>query len=135
LCINYESPHSGRPQDFVLKDDWATKHLTLEDGVSHRTGMADHINSTAQEIDGKKVTPKEVVRNLRNLPMISEPRATFCYSNFMYVALSHILQTVTGEWLGKVLKKLIWDPLNMKSTFSDLEGAQKADGHLADGYY
>jgi CubicO group peptidase (beta-lactamase class C family) len=97
--------------------------------------MTGHINSTAREADGMQVTPKAVVRNLRNLPMILEPRAIFCYCNFMYVALSHVLETVTGKWLGNVLKELIWDPLNMKSTFLDLGDAKKADGRLADGYY
>jgi CubicO group peptidase (beta-lactamase class C family) len=118
-----------------LQDEWATTHLTLEDAVSHRTGMGGYDNSTAREADGRKVTPKAVVRNLRNLPMISEPREKFIYSNFMYVALSHVLQTVTGKWLGEVFKELIWNPLDMKSTFLDLGDAKKADGHLADGYY
>jgi CubicO group peptidase (beta-lactamase class C family) len=119
----------------VLQNEWATQHLTLEDAVGHRTGMTDHINSTAREAVGVLITPKAVVRNLRNLPMVLEPRAIFCYCNLMYVTLSHVLETVTGKWLGKVLKELIWDPLNMKSTFLSLEEARNADGHLADGYY
>jgi CubicO group peptidase (beta-lactamase class C family) len=122
-------------EDFILQDEWATNHLTLEDAVSHRTGMADHDKSSAREADGKQVTPKDIVRNFRNLPMMAEPRVTFYYCNLMYVALSHVLETVTGSWLGNVLKELIWDPLDMKSTYLDLEDAKKAEGHLADGYY
>jgi CubicO group peptidase (beta-lactamase class C family) len=97
--------------------------------------MTDHMNSTAREAEGVKVTPKAVVRNLRHLPMVLEPRTKFVYCNFMYVVLSHVLETVTGKWLGEVLKELIWDPLDMKSTFLGLEDAKKADNHLANGYY
>ncbi|KAF2665346.1 beta-lactamase/transpeptidase-like protein [Microthyrium microscopicum] len=123
------------PEDFVLQDEWATKHVTLDDAVGHRTGMTDQFNSTAREENGVRVTPKAVTRNLRNLPMVLEPRSTFHYCNFMYVVLSHILETVSGKSLEKVLKEHIWDPLDMKSTFLNLDEAKKADDHLADGYY
>lgn len=96
--------------------------------------MARHDKASAREVDGKQVTPRDVVRNLRNLPLTAEPRVTFYYCNLMYVVLSHVLETVTGSRLGKVLKELIWDPLGMKSTYFDLEDAKKG-GHLADGYY
>lgn len=75
------------------------------------------------------------MRNLRNLPVTTEPRVSFYYCNLIYVTLSHVVETVTGSKLGKVFKELIWGPLDMKSTYLDLEDAKKADGHLADGYY
>jgi CubicO group peptidase (beta-lactamase class C family) len=121
--------------DFVLQDEWATDHLTLNDAVGHQTGMPRHDKSSAREADGKQVTPRDIVRNLRNLPMTEEPRVTFYYCNLMYVVLSHVVETVTGSWLGKVLGELIWQPLGMRSTYFDLEDAKKAEGHLADGYY
>jgi CubicO group peptidase (beta-lactamase class C family) len=97
--------------------------------------MAGHDKSLAREANGKQATVKDVVRGLRHLPMIAEPRAAFYYCNSMYAALSHVLETVTGNWLGSVLKELIWDPLGMKSTYLDLEDARKAVGQFADGYY
>lgn len=30
------------PADFVLADPWATEHITLEDALSHRTGLPRH---------------------------------------------------------------------------------------------
>lgn len=35
------------PDDFVLSDAWATEHLTLEDALSHRTGLPRHDKSSA----------------------------------------------------------------------------------------
>lgn len=62
------------PDDFVLMDDaWATAHITLEDALSHRTGLPRHDKSTSHWVDGEDgdrrvATPRDVVRSLRYLP-------------------------------------------------------------------
>ncbi|KAM5529942.1 penicillin-binding protein [Fusarium oxysporum f. sp. phaseoli] len=121
--------------DFVLQDAWATEHITLDDAVSHRTGIAAYDKSYAQVVEGKEVKPKDIVRNLRNLPLSTEPRLKFSYTNLMYTTLSHVIETVTGKWLGDVMKELIWGPLDMNSTFFDLQDAINAPYQLASGYY
>ncbi|KAL7799198.1 beta-lactamase/transpeptidase-like protein [Trichoderma ceciliae] len=120
--------------DFVLQDEWATNHITLDDAVSHRTGMARHDASSVSVIDGRPATPKDIVRNLRNLPLAAEPRVTPLYCNLMYVTLSHVIETVTGKWLGDVLRERLWAPLGMHSTKFDLQGALDAPEQLASGY-
>ncbi|KAL7962293.1 beta-lactamase/transpeptidase-like protein [Trichoderma compactum] len=120
--------------DFVLQDDWATNHITLDDAVSHRTGMPRHDVSSVKEIDGRPATPRDIVRNLRNLPLAAEPRVTVYYCNLMYVTLSYVIETVTGKWLGDVLRELLWEPLGMRSTYFDLQSALDAPQHMASGY-
>lgn len=120
--------------DFVLQDEWATSHVTLDDAVSHRTGMARHDASAVREIDGRLATPRDVVRNLRNLPLTAEPRVAVYYCNLMYVTLSHVIETVTGKWLGHVLREKLWGPLGMRSTHFDLQSALDAPEHMASGY-
>ncbi|KPM42846.1 hypothetical protein AK830_g3696 [Neonectria ditissima] len=136
--------------DFVLGDAWATEHLTLEDAACHRTGFPRHDASLVRFVDdddaghgvggdGRKkryTTVKDVVRNLRNLPMTGEePRVKFQYCNLMYIVLSHVIETLTGKWLGDVLRELIWEPLGMSSTYFSLDAARAAPEHLATGYY
>ncbi|KAK1593776.1 beta-lactamase/transpeptidase-like protein, partial [Colletotrichum navitas] len=60
--------------DFVLSDEWATAHITLEDALSHRTGYPRHDLASAE-------TTRETIRLLRHLPMAAEPRTKFLYSN------------------------------------------------------
>lgn len=79
--------------------------------------------------------PKDIVRNLRNLPTTAEPRVECQYCNLMFVTLSHVLQTITGRWLGDVFKEIIWSPLGMDSTYFHLVDALAAPNHLAQGYY
>lgn len=121
--------------DFILQDEWMTTHITLEDAVSHRTGMPRHDRACFNELNGAAATPKDLVRNLRNLALTAEPRTKFMYNNWMYIVLSHVIETLTGAGLGDVLKEQIWDPLGMDSTFLDLDQAKGAPEHLATGYY
>lgn len=121
--------------DFILQDDWMTRNLTLEDAACHRTGLPRHELAIFREIDDKKTGPKDIVRNLRNLNITAEPRTKFMYCNLMYIVLSHVIETITGKWLGQTLKELIWDPLGMDSTYFDLSDAANSHQHLSTGYY
>ena len=80
--------------DFVLCDPIRTIQITLEDAVSHRTGIPRHEASYGYE--GVK-TPKELTRNLRNLYLHNELRTNFEYCNTPFVAASHALETLTGK--------------------------------------
>lgn len=115
--------------DFVLQDQSATQHTTLEDAVCHRTGQFDpglgwQNNSTI----------KEIVRNMRNYPLSFPPRTKFQYNNDMFCVLSHVIETLTGKWIGKVFQDMFWRPLNMNATYLDLQQAMDAPQHLSTGY-
>ena len=96
--------------------------------------MPDHF----QSLTIPNTTIREAVRKLRHLPMTTEPRTRFQYCNIMYVAVAHFVETYTGNWLGDILRKRIWEPLGMNSTFfslSDAEAATYTDkASLARGY-
>lgn len=126
--------------DFVLQDEWATAHITLEDAVSHRTGMPRHDlswtgTSEPNSTDTPRRTNQATVRNLRNLPPTAEPRVTFQYCNLMFVVLSHVIETVTSSWIGDVLRQVIWQPLGMQSTFFSYGEARTSRKVIATGYF
>ncbi|CEL04850.1 hypothetical protein ASPCAL05974 [Aspergillus calidoustus] len=106
--------------DFVLQDEYATRHITLEDALSHRTGLPGHMLTL-----GREGTVRDVVRSLRHLPMDKEIRSTWQYCNAMFIAVSLAIEVTTGEWLGDFLRKRIWEPLGMNSTFFSLDDARK----------
>lgn len=102
--------------DFVLQDQYVTSHITIEDALSHRTGMPGHEFSYGGYYDGHKAVPRDIVRSLRYLPLTFEPRTTYSYCNMMYVVASHVVETLTGSWLGDVIYERIWKPIGMEST-------------------
>jgi CubicO group peptidase (beta-lactamase class C family) len=122
------------PEDFVLQDEYATHHATLEDALTHRLGLNHHEGSYGT----RDYTVKEVVQSLRYLSMHSELRVRFQYLNLGYMVLQHVIQESTGMWIGDFHQRRIWDPLGMDNTYIRLRDAQNAAAHngkdLANGY-
>ena len=102
--------------DFVLEDEYATNHLTIEDALSHRSSMPGHDLSYESTHFDRKATVKDNVQSMRFLPLTAEPLTKFQYCNLMCMAASHVIETLTGEWLGDVIARLIWKPLGMTAT-------------------
>ena len=109
--------------DFVLQDPVTTRQVTLEDSVSHRTGMARHELTYGKE--GVN-TVKGVTRNLRNLPLHNTLRTHFEYCNTMYIAATHALETVTGKDFSQIVRESLWEPLGMKHTYAGYSEAATA---------
>ncbi|KAJ5816494.1 Peptidase S12 Pab87-related C-terminal [Penicillium robsamsonii] len=111
------------PEDFILENEYATKNITLEDALSHRSGMPDH-NWTLALCSNDGQTPRSIVRAMQYMPLATPPRTKYHYSNHMFIAVSHALEQHTGETLGAFMKKRIWDPLGMSETFFSPSEAQ-----------
>ena len=67
-----------------------------------------------------------------------ELRAKFEYFNISYLVIQHVIQTLTGSWIGDFHKSRIWGLLSMDNTFIRLQDALEADRDgkavLANGY-
>lgn len=80
--LDWTTPIAGLiPDDFVLLDDWATAHLTLEDALSHRTGLPRHDKASTHRIaaENRTATVRDGVRFLRYLPLNAAPRTKWQY--------------------------------------------------------
>ncbi|KAK3191425.1 hypothetical protein K4F52_002636 [Lecanicillium sp. MT-2017a] len=124
------------PDEFVLPDEWATKHITLEDLVCHNSGIDRHdFSIPALDRDGAAVTLTDQIRKMRRLSFKSEPRAEHSYCNYGYLTLSCVIEKVTGKAFKDVLRDLVWKPLGMDSTYYSAEDtAGKIKQRLSNGY-
>jgi CubicO group peptidase (beta-lactamase class C family) len=120
--------------DFELEDEYATLKITVEDALSHRTGLSGADNMYGPWM-GKD--PKAVVKALRHLGALNEPfRGVYQYNNLMYSVVGDCLKSTTGLDAGAVLRNLLWDPLGMKSTYWTLDKIPREQRQgLARGYY
>lgn len=122
------------PDDFVLDDQYATSQVTIEDALSHRTGF-----SGADNLYGRWMgaSPKAITKSLRYLGGPSKAfRTKWQYNNLMYSVLGDVLETVTGLQWGAALRKLLWQPLGMSSTFwNHDEVPDDKKESLARGYF
>lgn len=117
--------------DFVLEDEHATTHTTIEDALSHRSGLPRHDLIYGQAND----TPSLVVQRIRYLPLTAEPRTVWQYCNIMFGVMTDLLETVMGIELEQILHDRFWKPLGMLSTSFTIPSTDSAGSRLARGYY
>jgi len=123
--------HDLIPEDFVLQDDYAMLHATVKDLLSHQLGYPRHDLSYG----GENFTAADTVRLLRHLPMTRELREKYQYLNIGYVTAQHIIQTLTGKWIGDVHREAIFEPLGMNASTVNLTESLALEGNtLAYGY-
>ncbi|OJJ44925.1 hypothetical protein ASPZODRAFT_134350 [Penicilliopsis zonata CBS 506.65] len=136
--VQWDTPISQLIRDdFVLATEYATQQVTVEDALSHRTGLPRHDQALGSTAGGSSSTAvRDIVRQLRHLPLTAELRTKYQYNNAMFIVAAHVIETVTGETLGALLARRIWEPLGMSETYFGLEEARGAEDEnpLAHGY-
>jgi CubicO group peptidase (beta-lactamase class C family) len=125
------------PDDFVLPNPRLTEEVTIEDILSHRSGISSHEESYFSVRAKNPDNAKSLTRNLRNLAFVQPLRTTFIYNNIMYSVATHLVETVSGIPYAEFLKKKIWNPLGMTNTFHDITDieANNAMDRKATPYY
>ncbi|EAW09100.1 beta-lactamase family protein [Aspergillus clavatus NRRL 1] len=104
------------PDDFVMSSEEYTGGVTVEDILSHRSGLPGHDDSymgirAAQPDDARSIT-----RNLRNLPVAAPIRSKYMYCNMMYTVATHLVESKSGERFPDYLEHHFFQPLEMNST-------------------
>jgi CubicO group peptidase (beta-lactamase class C family) len=125
------------PDDFVLPDPRLTEEVTIEDILSHRSGISGHEESYFSVRAKNPDNAKSLTRNLRNLAFVQPLRTAFIYNNIMYSVATHLVETVSNIPYAEFFKKKIWNPLGMTNTFHDITdiGANNAMDRKATPYY
>ncbi|KAB8339166.1 hypothetical protein FH972_022101 [Carpinus fangiana] len=122
------------PGDFVLPTQELTNNVTVEDMLSHRTGMPSCDDAGLGLPAGTRAdTPLSLTRKMRYFPLtknmgISAFRSTFHYSNTMYSAAHALAESLTQQPLHATLRKRTWDVLGMNRTFLGIEDLETAIG-------
>ncbi|RAH82468.1 beta-lactamase family protein [Aspergillus japonicus CBS 114.51] len=129
--VQYEAPMSALlPDDFVLEDPVYTAGVTVDDILSHRTGMASHDFSYLSPRASAPDTARSVTRNLRHLPLAASIRSKYIYCNMMYTVATHLVEEKTGLPFADFLEDRFFRPLGMAST--NLQPQRARDRGLTD---
>lgn len=108
---------------FKLYDPWVSKEMTIEDLLSHRSGLG----TFSGDIMWYKsdLSSEEIIKKAAHLPEKFDFRAGFGYSNIMYITAGEIIKKVTGNTWGENVQERILDPLGMDRT---IYSPQQLDG-------
>lgn len=116
--IKWDTPMSVLlPDDFVLPDAYASEYVTIEDILSHRSGMPRHDDSYLGVKSSDPDTPQSVTRNLRNLPMTAPIRTKYQYCNIMYTVASYLVEKLSDMTFAQFLQLNVFDVLGMDSSY------------------
>ncbi|KAK8859993.1 beta-lactamase family protein [Apiospora arundinis] len=104
------------PDDFVMPGVGYTEGITVDDILSHRTGMPRHDLSYLGPLASKTDDARSVTRNLRNLSVCAPLRSKFLYNNMMYTVATHLVEVKTKKTFSDFLDERFFVPLGMQST-------------------
>lgn len=132
--MQWQTPVSKlMPSDFVLPTQSLTDQVTVEDILSHRSGISTHDESYLGVTAAHPDDARTLTRNLRNLPFTAALRTKLQYSNIMFSVATHLVESLSKEDYTSFLRSRIWDPLEMHNTFQDRPDVSP-DAHQAQGY-
>ncbi len=120
--------------------------VTVEQLLSHQSGLPANISDISGQAWGsffqESQSPTLERRRMLKLvlsPAPTQPQGKFAYSNLGYAVVSAMLETRAQEPFESLMKKHIFDPLEMRSAdFRSMQSAQRLQppllwGHQADG--
>ncbi|KAF9281081.1 hypothetical protein BGZ68_006845 [Mortierella alpina] len=113
-----KTPVSKYLPEFQLKDPVLTSQLTMEDLLSHRTGVP--------RLDlawyNRKESRLELIKCLRHVDTPSKLGSAALYNNMMYAVAGEAAATVAGMPYEKLVKEKVIEPLKLLNTgFSPME--------------
>jgi CubicO group peptidase (beta-lactamase class C family) len=104
---------------FRLYDPWVTRHITVRDLLSHRSGLGRRGDLNWY---GSGFGRDEVLRRIRFLEPNTSFRSEFGYQNTMFLAAGEVTEAVTGAtWDDWVTDRLL-GPLGMDRTNTSAGG-------------
>jgi CubicO group peptidase (beta-lactamase class C family) len=118
-------------------------HMTIEQLMHHTSGLPPDFDSPEFSGDapaGKFYEPEDFAKQFCSPSLSSQPGSTWNYSNCGYILLGLILERVTGEPFGELLRKRLLDPLGMKNTglphqdYAEMAGAIGYKRHAGPRY-
>ncbi|KAI1798563.1 beta-lactamase family protein [Daldinia bambusicola] len=136
--VKYEAIMSHLlPDDFVMSKPEYTESVTVEDILSHRSGMPRHDLSYFGPQASRPDNLRSVTRNLRNLAVAAPLRVKYMYCNMMYTVAAHLVEVETQQSFSSFLEARFFQPLGMEST-SVQPSRARAKGfgdRMAKGHY
>jgi CubicO group peptidase (beta-lactamase class C family) len=112
---------------FRLKNAKDTQDVTLEDVLSHQTGLPPYAYDNLLE---GGTPPNDILAKYGSVKQTCKPGACFTYQNTTFNIIAAAIQKATGRTYAEELKARILDPLDMKTASLSSQGL-KATGNWA----
>jgi CubicO group peptidase (beta-lactamase class C family) len=112
--LNWDDNVTKYLPDFKLYDEYITNDLMIEDLLCHRSGLGTFDGDLLWY--GSSYTRKEVVERIQFRENPHKLRASFGYSNLMFIVAGEVIERVTGQTWDEFVEERIFSPLKMESS-------------------
>jgi CubicO group peptidase (beta-lactamase class C family) len=106
------------------------KHLlTHSSGIPSYTALPGFFEKGSSKLP---LTPDEIVKLTRDMPLEFEPGAKYAYDNTGYILLGYVIEKASGETYADYVAKHIFAPLGMNDSGYDVSGVilkKRASGY------
>ena len=99
---------------FQLYDPYVSAEMRIRDLLSHRSGLGTYSGDLLWY--GTPYSPEEVVRRTRFVPQAGPFRASYGYSNLMFIAAGEVVRVASGRSWEEFVRTRILEPLAMRRT-------------------
>lgn len=114
--LSWQTPVRDILPEFHSRSQFITEELTVEDLLSHRSGMANS-NEWWYGAGGELLINKNQTMSFINgLQPASSLRSRYSYSNWNFAALGEVIERLVGMSYGSFINEKILVPLNMSRT-------------------
>lgn len=112
--MSWNTPLTKHLPWFTLRDPYVTRHVTVGDMFSHRSGLPDHAGDDLEDMGYDR---RQVLERLRLLPLTSF-RDSYAYTNFGLTAAAEAVAVASGKDWATLAQETIYEPLGMAATSS-----------------
>ncbi|MEM7126506.1 MAG: serine hydrolase [Chloroflexota bacterium] len=136
--VEWTKPVRDYIPTFKMMDPFATKEVTLEDMLCHRTGLPYHENMLAHGV-GRELANSgrefraDLLRRMAHFDPSSSFRSHFQYQDIVYSCVGAIVEEVTGRDYEELVDEYLLQPLGMAVSTYDRAKARES-GKLAQSY-
>jgi CubicO group peptidase (beta-lactamase class C family) len=111
--------------------------ITIEALLTHCSGVRDYLEvKTVQQLpdSAPPISMNKLISYFKDEPPTMKAGEKFSYSNSNYILLASVIEKITGEKFERVVRKIIFDPLQMNHSgfdFRNLKDTCKSTGHTS----
>jgi CubicO group peptidase (beta-lactamase class C family) len=116
---------------FTIADSASASQITIRHLLNQTSGMSNA--SLRRPTITEQTSLEESVRHLSQAELMAAPGTSFNYFNPNFNVLAQVIEEVTGTDFASYVVENVFEPLELKNSFVDLESAQNAgvaDGHI-----
>jgi CubicO group peptidase (beta-lactamase class C family) len=106
--------------EFQMQDPWITREFTIEDLLTHRSGLIGGAGDSMIWPEPSGFSAQEVIERLKFLSPASSFRSQYAYSNVLYITAGELVSRVSKQSYGAFVEERIFKALDMDCFAGDV---------------